>query len=324
MTDCPSTAAAGPYVGIDVALDKLDLARSDSRQLLSTANDTQGIHQIVQTLRAATPALIVIEATGGIEQPLVNALLEADLPVALVNPAHVRHFAKALGILAKTDRIDAQVLQLFAQKASPRLLEKRSKNRSELDALVTCRRQLLQVRTEQTNRRSHTSSKTALKSIDAVLKTLDRQIDELQHQIRKLIENDDDFSGIDQLLRSVPGVGTVVSSTLLAELMELGRVGRRQLGALVGVAPFNHDSGRLQGKRSIRGGRRSVRSVLYMASLSAMRYNPLIQRFARRLKAAGKLNKVIIVACMRKLLTILNAMIREHLPWDQLDIVKNA
>ena len=180
------------------------------------------------------------------------------------------------------------------------------------------------MRTEQSNRRGRTTSKAALKAIDAVLKTLDKQVADLDRQIRKLIESDDDFNSIDKLLQSVPGVGAVLSSTLLAELIELGAVGRRQISALVGVAPFNHDSGRMKGKRCIRGGRAQVRSVLYMASVAAMRFNPIIKAFAQRLKQTGKLNKVVIVACMRKLLAILNAMIRENLQWHELKIVKNA
>jgi transposase len=199
---------------------------------------------------------------------------------------------------------------------------RRSENQAELDALVTCRRQLTHVRTEQTNRRQATSSRSARKAIDAVLKAVNKQIEDLDRQIRKLIESDDDFSSMDKLLQSVPGVGPVASSTLLAELNELGSADARRVSALVGVAPFNHDSGRNKGKRTIRGGRASVRSVLYMATISAIRCNPLISRFAQRLQKAGKLAKVTIIACMRKLLTLLNAMIRDNLRWEQLNVVQ--
>jgi transposase len=315
--------SSGLFVGIDVALDKLDLGRTDSDKLSTLSNDDAGICQIVDSLRAAAPALIVVEATGGFERPLLDALLDAGLPVALVNPEHARLFARGLGIRAKTDAIDARVLAQFARLASPRQAQKRSANQAELDALVTCRRQLTLVRTEQTNRRKRTTSKAALKAIDAVLETIESQIENLDAQIRNLIESDDDFNSVDKLLRSVPGVGQILSATLLAELGELGATNRRQISALVGVAPFNHDSGKLKGKRSIRGGRASVRSVLYMATLAAMRFNPIIKRFAQRLKNAGKMNKVVIVACMRKLVAILNAMLREQLPWDQLNLVKN-
>jgi transposase len=317
----PSTASS-PFVGIDVAQKTLDLARSDSDALLTVDNANEGIARIVDLLRSARPALIVVEATGGLERPLLEALLDADLPVALVNPGHVRHFAKGLGILAKTDKIDARVLVQFARLASPRLAAKRSANQSELEALVTCRRQLTGVRTEQTNRRSRTSSKPALKAIDAVLATINRQIAKLDQRIRKLIESDDDFNSIDKLLQSVPGVGAVLSSTLLAELNELGSTDRRSISALVGVAPFNHDSGQMKGRRSIRGGRASVRSVLYMATIASMRCNPVIKAFAQRLKKTAKLNKVVITACMRKLVTLLNAMIRDNLYWNQLNLVK--
>jgi transposase len=311
-------------VGIDIAKSKLDLARSDSTSVVTFSNDAAGITQLIASLKDAPIASIVIEATGGLERPLLEALLDAQLPVALVNPGQVRSFARGIGKLAKTDAIDAVVLMEYARRASPRLAEKRSKNRTELESLVTCRRQLLHVRTEQTNRRSSTTSAPARKAIDAVLKTVNRQILELDRQIARLIESDDDMNRTGKLLASVPGVGAVLSATLLAELVELGTVGRQQLCALVGVAPFNRDSGSFKGKRAIRGGRASVRSVLYMASLAAMRFNPVIQRFAGRLKAAGKLNKVIIVACMRKLLALINAMVRENLTWDQLHVVKTV
>jgi len=322
MTESTLHAATFLHVGIDVAKDKLDLARSDSNTLLTVDNSVEGIQRIVALLRTTGVKLIVIEATGGLEQALLDALLDADLPVARVNPGHVRHFAKGLGILAKTDKIDAHVLAKFAQLASPRLADKLSANQTELKALVVCRRQLTHVCTEQVNRRKSTTSKSALKAIDGVIKAVEKQIEELDRQIRKLIDSDDDFNSIDKLLQSVPGVGAVLSSTLLAELDELGTTDRRCIGALVGVAPFNHDSGKLKGKRSIRGGRASVRSTLYMAALAAMRFNPLIRVFAERLKKTGKLNKVVIVACMRKLLALLNAMVRDNLSWNELKIVK--
>jgi transposase len=312
------------FVGIDVAKDKLDLARSDSGELLTFTNDARGIGRIVQLLKVAGPTCIVVESTGGLERPLLDALLDADLPVALVNPGRVRHFAIGIGILAKTDPIDASVLMKFAQLAAPRLAEKRSANQAELDALITCRRQLIKSHTEQGNCRQTTRSKSALKSIDSVLKTLDRQIKLLDKKIRELIDSDDDFKHLDRLLRSVPGVGKVLSSTLVAELAELGSTDRREISALVGVAPFNHDSGKFRGKRAIRGGRAQVRNVLYMAALAAMKFNPVVHKFAERLRRTGKTAKVIIVACMRKLLSLLNAMVRDNLMWPELQVVKNA
>lgn len=324
MMPISSQPVSSLFVGIDVASAKLDLARSDSDKVLTLANDSQGIRRIVDQLRSEPPAVIVVEATGGLERPLLDALLDAGLPVALVNPGKVRYFAKGLGILAKTDAIDARVLVQFARLASPRLAEKRSIHQAELQALIICRRQLTASRTEQTNRRTTTASKAAGKSIDAVLKTLNRQIDSLNEQIRELVNADDDFKNLDRLLQSVPGVGPVLSSTLTAELSELGKTDRRHIGALVGIAPFNHDSGRLKGKRAIRGGRTQVRSVLYMAGVTAMRCNPIIKTFADRLKAAGKPTKLVIVACMRKLLSFLNVMVRDNLTWSELNVVKNA
>jgi transposase len=318
-----SSQPGAVFIGIDVAKDSLDLARSDSKGLLRLANDQKGIGRIIASLPRPAVACIVIEATGGLEQPLLDALLDAQLPVARVNPGHVRHFAKGLGILAKTDRIDARVLAAFARLASPRLAAKRSAHQVELEALVTCRRQLILVRTEQTNRRGVTRSKAARKAIDAVLKVLEKQVADLDQQIAQLIDSDDDFHSIDKLLQSVPGVGPTLSATLLAELDELGKIDRKRLGALAGVVPYNHDSGRLRGTRSIAGGRTSVRCPLYMATVAAMRFNPVIKAFAQRLKAKGKRSKVVIVACMSKLLAFLNAMRRDNLTWDQLKVVKN-
>jgi transposase len=310
------------FVGIDVAKAKLDLARSDAGEILTVNNDSEGIGRLVSLLRSTPPKMIVIESTGGLERPLLDALLDADLPVALVNPKNVRHFAIGIGILAKSDPIDARVLMAFAKLATPRLAEKRSANQVELDALITCRRQLTQLRAIQLNRRAATTSKAALKTIDAVLKALGREIGKLDKNIRTLVESDDDFDSIDKLLRSVPGVGPVVSATLLAELKELGSTDRRRVSALVGVAPYNHDSGTMKGQRSIFGGRASVRSVLYMATVTAIRCNPVIKAFAERLDKLGKAKKVQIVACMRKLLGFLNVMIRDRLAWDQLSVVK--
>ena len=322
MTQSNSLSAPTVFVGIDVALDKLDLARSDANHVLTFANNLEGIAQIIQLLKPLAPSTIVVEATGGLEQDILAALLEAGLPVALANPGRVRQFAKGLGRLAKTDAIDAQVLAEYARLAAPRLAQKRSENQLELDALVTCRRQLTQVRTEQSNRRRQTRSKPALKAIDAVLKTIQQQIKKLDAQIVKLIESDEDFNACDAVLQSAPGVGPVLSATIMADLSELGSTGRRQISALAGVAPFNQDSGRMKGTRAIRGGRTAVRGVLYMAAVAAMRFNPVIKTFAERLKKTGKKPKIVIVACMRKLLTLLNAMLRDNLSWNQLNLVK--
>lgn len=309
-------------MGIDVSGATLDLARSDVNEVLTVSNDAAGIGQVVEAMRQASPVAIVVEATGGLERALVDALLDAGLPVSVANPVHVRQLARGLGMLAKTDPIDARVLMEYARLARLRLAQKRDKNRVELEALVTCRRQLLHVRTEQTNRRSRTTSKAALKSIDAVLKAVERQIESLDEQIRKLIDSDDDMGRMDKLLRSVPGVGPVLAATLLSELGELGTISPGKVAALVGVAPYNNDSGKLRGKRSIHGGRAPVRGVLYMATLAAIASNPVIHAFAQRLDAAGKAPKVRIVACMRKLITYLNTMLRDNLTWHELNVVK--
>ncbi len=316
--------APRPFVGIDVSKEFLDTARSDLPDPWRLANDAGGIATLVRQLQKAAPACIVVESTGGLERPLVAALLEAQLPVALVNPGKVRHLAKGLGILAKTDALDARVLAVFAEKATPRLLAQRAAGQAELDALVTCRRQLVQSRTEQSNRLGATASTAAQKALKAVLGTLDKQIAKLDQQIRDHIDSNDQWKHVDELLKSAPGAGDVLASTLVANLPELGTVDHRQIAALVGVAPFNHDSGRFQGKRFIQGGRGDVRNVLYMATVAAMRFNPVIKDFADRLLQAGKIWKVAVVACMRKFLVLLNTMVRENLPWHQLNCVKCA
>lgn len=314
--------AAALYVGIDVSKEKLDLARSDSEAVQTLGNDEAGVARVVELLKPAKPATIVIESTGGLERPLLEALLDAGLPAALVHPGRVRSFARGLGVLCKSDGVDCRVLVRFGELAAPRLAEKRCKTEAELSDLVGCRSQLVESRTRQLNRRGCTTSKAALKSLDAVLKTLQKQIDLLDKRIRELIDADDDFRHLDELLQSVPGVGPVLSSTLAAELRELGQTDRREVAALVGVAPFNCDSGKFKGKRRIRGGRADVRCVLYMACLSAIRRNPVIRSLAERMQKAKKLPKVIIVACMRKLLTLINAMVRDDLRWEQLEVVK--
>ena len=320
----PAASPARLYAGIDVSKDQLDLARCDRDAVASFPNDAAGVAAVVALLAGAGPALatIVVEATGGLERPLLEALLDAGLPAALVHPGRVRYFARGLGVLAKSDPIDARVLVKFGQLASPRLAERRTKNQAELADLVACRRQLAATRAQQLNRRSSTFSKAALRSLDAVIGALDRQVESLERRIRELIDADDDFKHLDGLLRGVPGVGPALSATIAAELRELGDADRREVCALAGVAPYDADSGGRRGRRSIRGGRTALRCVLYMATLSAMRFNPVISAFAARLRAAGKLGKVVVVACMRKLLTLINAMVRDDLAWDQLNVVK--
>jgi transposase len=323
VTSSPSQPSSPLFVGIDVAKDKLDLATSDGERVRTFANDPAAHRRIVDLLATQKPARVVIESTGGYEWPLIQALLEADLPVAHVNPTYVRHLAIGLKILAKTDPIDARVLVRYARLAEPVLLERCSKNQAELAALVTCRRQLGQTLTQQTNRRGMTRSTAAIKAIDQVIRTIERQVADLDAAIRKLIDSDDHFNDLDRLLRTVPGIGPVASATLVSQMPELGKTDRRQAPALLGVVPYNHDSGKLKGQRSIFGGRAQPRCVIYMATLAAIRCNPIIRDFARRLRAKGKKAKVVIVACMRKLITLVNAMIRDGLEWTQLNLVKN-
>ena len=322
MTHFSDSCASELYVGIDVAKQNLDLARSDAKAVERFDNDKTGIAKIIDRMIQAKPVMIVIESTGGLERPLLEALLDAQLPAALVHPGRVRSLARGLGILAKTDRIDARVLVLFGQKAGPRLRQRASKNRTELSDLIACRRQLSVTLVQQTNRRLSTFSSAACKSIDAIVAALEKQIEKLDRQIRDLIDADHDFRDLDRLLRTVPGVGPTLAATLLADVPELGKTQRQQVSAVVGVAPFPDDSGSIHGQRRISGGRSDVRGVLYMATLAAMRFNPVIKAFAQRLKALGKRNKVVIVAAMRKLLCLLNAMVRHRLAWHQLNIVQ--
>jgi transposase len=323
----PSSPQSPPpplFVGVDVAKDRLDLATSDSDRVQAFPNDPAGHRAVAELLLSRPPACVVVESSGGYERPLLELLLDRGVAVALVNPGRVRQFAQGLGVLAKTDALDARVLVRFAQMAEPRLAQKRSQNQADIDALVTCRRQLQHTLTQQVNRRGATRSKPALAAIERVIKALEKEVAKLDAAIRELIDSDDEFRDLDRLLRSVPGIGPVASATLVALLPELGSTDRRHAPALVGVVPYNHDSGRLKGKRCIGGGRAEPRNVLYMAALSAIQHNPVIKAFADRLRAKGKLAKVVIVACMRKLVTLLNAMVRDRLEWSQLEVVKNA
>lgn len=308
------------WIGIDVAKDSLDVAwsRGDKSHHSSTANSPAGWTSLVRQLPPPVESRVVVEATGGYERALVTALVEAGYRVAVVNPRHVRDFAKALGILAKTDRIDALVLARFGQQVQPRVLEENPTERVELAQLVARRRQLIDLRTMELNRSQQTSVRVALKSIQHVLKLLAKEIEKLEAEIARLLQSDDDWRAKIELLSTTPGVAKVTSSTLVAELPELGRLNRQAIAALVGIAPFNDDSGRHRGSRRVAGGRASVRRVLYMATLAARRCNPVIRAFSERLAAQGKKPKVIIIACMRKLLVILNTMLKNNTPWKDL------
>jgi len=304
------------HLGIDVSKDKLHLAVDGQADLFTLANDAAGITQLIERMRQLHPKLIVVEATGGYERALLNAALEAALPIARVQPGRVRHFAKALGLLAKTDEIDAPLLALYARCLQPAVSEKRSKNQVELDALLVLRRQLIDTRTAHGNQLQMADSPFVRATLAKLLRQIQDRIKQVEKRIARLIDSDEDLAGRRDLLLSVPGVGKTTAATLAAQLPELGKIDRCQISALVGVAPYNRDSGKWAGKRAIFAGRAAVRSVLYMATLTAIRCNPVIRAFAQRLQKAGKLPKVVITACMRKLLTMLNAMARDGLTWS--------
>ena len=304
------------WIGIDVAKATLDLHLLPSGQSHSLPNNTAGFQQLRKLLPDPAPCLIVLEATGGYERQLVADLLDAGCRVAVINPKRARDFARALGLVAKTDRIDARVLALFAEKVQPAPVEKTPEKQVEIQQLVARRRQLIDLRTQESNRLEVTAAKAARKSIQAVLKILERQIHGIEAAIQDLVQSDDDWRHKAQLVESVDGLGGVTATTMVANVPELGQLNRQQISSLVGLAPFNRDSGPHKGKRCISGGRKSVRSVLYMAALAAMRCNPVIKAFANRLAQHGKPFKVVITACMRKLLVILNAIVKSGRPWN--------
>ena len=301
------------FVGLDVSKRHLDVAvRPHSRHFVTPNND-RGIKQLVKRLAALKPQLIVLEASGGYEFLATAALAEAQLPVALINPLAVRKFAGATGKLAKTDSLDARVIAHFGYAIRP--TPHPVPQTHDLKIAQSRRVQLLEMITAETNRLK--SAPKALKArIDAHIAWLRQDLSETDQELRIMIENDPVWLEKDALLQSVPGVGPALSVTLISQLPELGTLNRRQIAALVGVAPLNCDSGTLHGKRVVWGGRANVRAVLYMATLVATRYNPVIRSFYLRLCTAGKKKKVALTACMRKLLTTLNSMLKYHVPWS--------
>lgn len=302
------------YVGIDVAKASVDMAIYPTGQQRSFANNDAGIIQAVAYLRELAPDLVVLEATGGREIPLTAALAIAKIPVAVVNPRQIRDFAKAIGRLAKTDALDAKVMADFAAKVrpTPRLLP--DAQAQEFSAILARRRQVVEMLTAEKNRLG-VATKAVGNRIQAHIYWLEQELANINAELNRSIQESPVWREKDDLLRSVPGVGSVLSTTLLAELPELGSLNRRQIAALAGVAPLNRDSGTLRGKRTVWGGRSSVRAALYMATLVATRHNPVIRTFYLRLCAAGKAKKVALTACMRKLLTILNAMLKHRILW---------
>jgi len=303
------------YVGIDVSKDTLDVAVAPSGQQWRVRHTEEGFGPLVERLQGLTPALVVLEATGSLEVPVAAALGAAGIPLAVVNPRQVRDFARATGKLAKTDKLDAQVLALFAQRVRPSARPLPDPQTQELNALLARRRQVVAMLVTEQNRLG-TALPNVRPGIEEHIAWLEGKLGGLNDGMGKLLRESPLWREKEDLLRSVPGVGPVLTLTLLAELPELGTLGRRQVAALVGVAPFNRDSGTLRGKRSVWGGRAKVRAALYMAALVAARFNPVVRAFYQKLLAAGKPKKVALTACMRKLLTILNAMLKHHTPWQ--------
>jgi transposase len=303
------------FIGIDVCKDRLDIANDSNSETWSETNDDSGISSLIDRLRSLKPSLVVMEATGGLEILLYSALVAAGFAAVVVNPRQVRDFAKALGKLAKTDAIDAWVLARFGASIRPEVRPAKDEQTRELVALVTRRRQLLSMRTAEKTRLKQ-AAKWTRKDIKSLIKVLDTRLIKLEKEISEHVQNTPGWREKDQIITSVPGAGPNLSSHLLACLPELGRLNRHQIAALVGVAPLNRDSGKFRGSRIVWGGRAQVRSALYMATLSASQCNPGIKLFYQRLIKKGKKPKVALTACMRKLLTILNPMVKNNTVWN--------
>lgn len=306
----------GIFWGIDVSKTALDLARWGKQEVIRYENDAAGIAAMVAVLSSKTAVtLIVVEASGGFEQTMVTELAAVSLPIVVVNPTRVRNFARAKGQLAKTDPIDARMIADFAQAIRPEVRPLGTEEQQLIKALVTRRRQLIDMQTAEKNRRTSINPEL-LPRLEKHLDWLETELAEIEADLNEWIDQNAQWREKRVSLESVPSVGKVTSFTLLAELPELGTLSRQKIAALVGLAPFNRDSGRFRGRRHIFGGRSDVRSVLYMATLSGIRYNPVLKAFYDRLMAKGKLPKVAITACMRKLLTILNAIVRDGSAWQ--------
>ena len=315
----PAPALPEVYVGIDVSKARLDVYVDDGlagRGLSPLDNAPAAIATLVDLLKTMNVRRVLMEATGRYHRRLAADLLEAGLPVVVVNPRQARDFAKALGKVAKTDRIDARVLARFARLDHHRQAQKVPQALDQLEQRVTRRRQVVSMLAAEKARLEHLSDRLAVRSIRKVLRLLEQQREDLDRDIAALIEADDDWRDRSRIIDSVPGIGADTAQQLVTDLPELGELNRQQIAALVGVAPMNCDSGTVRGQRHIRGGRAGVRTTLYMAAFNAMRCNPTIKAFAQRLRAAGKPFKLVATACMRKLLTILNVMVKTNQHWN--------
>ena len=307
------------FVGIDVAKSELVIAVRPTGARWAVANDERSARALAERLRADAPTLVVLEATGGYELAAVAALAAAGLPVVVINPRQVRDFAKATGLLAKTDRLDADVLALFAERVRPEVRPLADAALQELDALLARRRQLLEMLTAERNRLGQvlgTGKRAVKQSLKAHIAFLERELRMADTELERRVHESPVWREREDLLRSVPGVGPVLSLTLLAELPELGRLSRREIAKLVGLAPLARESGTYRGRRFVHGGRAPLRAVLYMAALVGTKRNPVLRAFYARLLAAGKPKKLALTACMRKLLVILNAMARSNTRWQ--------
>jgi transposase len=304
----------GMVVGIDVSKAQLDTAFGSEEEVLTFSNDELGISRLLERLREIRPALVVMEASGGYETAAATAIAAACWPLAVVNPRQVRDFARATGRLAKTDRIDAAVLGAFGKAIAPQVTKLPDEDAQALQALLLRRQQLVAMRAQERQRLEHAQGPMR-KQIKKHIDWLDQEITKLEVDLTAGLRTSPVWRAKDELLQSFKGVGRITSGTLMVALPELGRLDRRTIAALVGLAPFNRDSGKMRGRRSIYGGRARIRTLLYMAATSAIRSNPIIRAFYQRLTSKGKPHKVAIVACMRKMLTILNAMVRESTPW---------
>lgn len=304
------------FVGIDVSKDRLDVHVRPSGLIFAVARDGKGLEQLTTRIGDLAPELIVLEATGGFEIAVAAALAGANLPLAVVNPRQIRDFARATGRLAKTDVLDARIIALFAERIRPEPRPIADADSQALAELMARRRQVVEMIGMETNRFRQARNSRVQRTIRATLKTLEAQLAELDHEINDTVRGSPIWREADDLLTSVPGVGDVTSRTLIADLPELGQLDRRRIAALVGVAPVNRDSGQMRGRRAIAGGRTDVRNALYMATLSATRWNPVISQHYKSLVERGRPKKVALVACMRRLLGILNAIIRTKTPWQ--------
>ena len=304
------------YIGIDVSKDRLDVHVRPSEEAFAVGRDGEGLAALIERVGMLDPYLVVLEATGGFELTVAAALVAAGVPLAVVNPRQIRDFARATGQLAKTDALDAKAIARFAEMVRPEPRAVPDEQARALGELVARRRQVIEMMTAERNRRRQLTSRRLIKSVDRLLAVLLKELAELDRDVGEGIRGTPAWRERDELLRSVPGIGDIVSRTLIADLPELGRLDRKQIAALVGVAPLNRDSGKMRGRRTIWGGRAKVRSTLYMAALVASRHNPVLAVFYQRLVSAGKAKKLAITAVMRKLLTILNAIIRDRRPWQ--------